>query len=111
MPEVNKLFALILAIPSTSVSVERSFSCLKRIKTYLINRSCQQCLSSLSTISIEILLIQQLKETEQFYDDVINKYASQPERVIELIYKTYLIVFLFFKLCVNYFVFLVEKLI
>jgi hypothetical protein len=34
MPEVYKLFSLILTIPSMSVSVERSFSCLKRIKTY-----------------------------------------------------------------------------
>ncbi|KAE9523127.1 hypothetical protein AGLY_016468, partial [Aphis glycines] len=88
MPEVYKLFALILTIPSTSVSVERSFSCLKRIKTYLRNSTCQQRLSSLSTISIGKLLIQQLKETEPFFDDVINMYASQKERVIDLIYKT-----------------------
>ncbi|KAL4084700.1 hypothetical protein QTP88_027624 [Uroleucon formosanum] len=33
LPEAYKLFILILTIPSTSVSNERSFSCLKRIKT------------------------------------------------------------------------------
>lgn len=88
MPEVYKLFALILTIPSTSVSVERSFSCLKRIKTYLRNSTCQQRLSSLSTISIEKLLIQQLKENELFYDNIINMYARQKDRAIELIYKT-----------------------
>lgn len=88
MPEVYKLFALILTIPSTSVSVEISFTCLKRIKTYLRNSNCQQRLSSLSIISIEKLLIQQLKETELFYDDVINMYAGQKDRVIELIDKT-----------------------
>lgn len=32
--EAHKLMCLILTIPSTSVSVERSFSCPKRIKTY-----------------------------------------------------------------------------
>ncbi|KAL4090127.1 hypothetical protein QTP88_025026 [Uroleucon formosanum] len=35
LPEAYNLFSLILTLPSTSVSVERSFSCLKRIKTYL----------------------------------------------------------------------------
>jgi len=88
MPEVYKLFVLILTIPLTSVSVERSFSCLKKIKTYLRNSTCQQRFSFLSTISIEKLLIQKLKETEPFYDNVINIFASQKERVIELIYKT-----------------------
>lgn len=62
MPEAYKLFLFILTIPSTSVSVERSFSCLKRIKTYLRNSTSQHHLSFLSTISIEKLLIQQIKE-------------------------------------------------
>ncbi|VEN36716.1 unnamed protein product, partial [Callosobruchus maculatus] len=34
-PELTKLLRLILTIPTTSCSTERSFSCLKRIKTYL----------------------------------------------------------------------------
>ena len=34
MPELFRLCALILTIPSTTVSVKRSFSALKRIKTY-----------------------------------------------------------------------------
>lgn len=88
IPEAYKLFVLILTIPSTSVSVERSFSCLKRIKTYLRNSTLQQRLSYLSTISIEKLLIQQLKENEPFYDEIINIYASQKDRTINLIYKT-----------------------
>lgn len=90
MPDVYKLFSLILTISSTSVSVERSFSCLKRIKTYLRNSTSQQRLSSLSTISIEKLLIQQLKENEPFYEEIINIYASKKDRsdrTIELIYK------------------------
>ncbi|XP_025192174.1 uncharacterized protein LOC112592365 [Melanaphis sacchari] len=87
MPEVYKLFSLILTIPSTSVSVERSFSCLKRIKTYLRNNTSQHRLNSLSTISIEKLLIQQLKENEPFYEEIINIYASKKDRTIVLIYK------------------------
>nr|CAH7764012.1 unnamed protein product [Callosobruchus chinensis] len=37
MPELYKLLSLVLSIPVTSASVEKSFSALKRIKTY--NRS------------------------------------------------------------------------
>ena len=37
MPELFRLCALILTIPSTAASVERSFSALKRIKTYQRN--------------------------------------------------------------------------
>jgi len=43
LPEVYKLFILILTIPSTSVSNERSFTGLKRIKTYSRNSISQIC--------------------------------------------------------------------
>jgi len=88
LPEVYKLFSLILTIPSTSVSVERSFSCLKRIKTYLRNSISQHRLSSLAIISIEKELINNLKNTEAFYDEVINIYSSKKNRSIDLQYKS-----------------------
>ncbi|KAL4098361.1 hypothetical protein QTP88_022990 [Uroleucon formosanum] len=81
LPEGYKLFILILTIPSTSVSNERSFSCLKRIKTCSRNSISQVRLSSLSILSIEKSLINQLKKTESFYDDIINMYSSQKDRV------------------------------
>jgi hypothetical protein len=88
LPEVYKLFILILTIPSTSVSNVRSFSCLKRIKTYSRNSISQIRLSSLAILSIEKSLIYQLKETESFYDNIINIYANQKDRSINLTYKT-----------------------
>ncbi|KAL4125889.1 hypothetical protein QTP88_010126 [Uroleucon formosanum] len=72
LPEAYKLFILILTIPSTSVSNERSFSCLKRIKTCSRNSISQVRFSSLSILSIEKSLINHLKKTESFYDDIIN---------------------------------------
>jgi hypothetical protein len=77
MSEAYKLFVLIFTVPSTSVSIKRSFSCLKRIKTYLRNSTLQQRLSCLSTISIKKLLIQELEENEPFCDEIINIYASK----------------------------------
>lgn len=53
MPEVHKLLSLVLTISSTSVSLERSFSCLKRIKTYLRNSTSQLRLSYIAIMSIE----------------------------------------------------------
>ncbi|KAL4131214.1 hypothetical protein QTP88_008555 [Uroleucon formosanum] len=88
LPEAYKLFILILTIPSTSVSNERSFSCLKRIKTCSRNSISQVRLSSLSILSIEKSLINQLKKTESFYDDIINMYSSQKDRSVNLTYKT-----------------------
>ncbi|KAL4152679.1 hypothetical protein QTP88_000512 [Uroleucon formosanum] len=72
LPEAYKLFILILTIPLISVSNERSFSCPKRIKTCSRNSISQVRFSSLSILSIEKFLINQLKKTESFYDDIIN---------------------------------------
>lgn len=48
LTEAYKLICLIITIPSTSVSVERSFSCLKRIKTYLRNSMTEDRLTNLA---------------------------------------------------------------
>ncbi|CAK6970933.1 zinc finger MYM-type protein 1 [Scomber scombrus] len=51
--EATKFLKLVLMIPSTTASVERTFLALKRIKTYSRNRMEQDRLSSLALISIE----------------------------------------------------------
>lgn len=53
LSQITKLASLILAIPATSTGVERSFSALKRIKTYLKNSESQNRLSALLLLSIE----------------------------------------------------------
>lgn len=53
LPQVTKLSPFILTIPATSAGVERSFSTLKRIHTYLRNSQSQNRLSALSILSIE----------------------------------------------------------
>lgn len=85
--EVYKLFSLVVSLPSTSVSVERSFSCLKRIKTYLRNTISQQRLSSLANISIHRELLSELEGQPSFLDDIIDKFAALKNRRIDLLYK------------------------
>lgn len=85
--EAYKLFSLILTIPSTSCSVERSFSCLKRVKTYLRNSISQDRLNNLALISIEKELLHSLSESVPLVEDIIDKFASLKERKLDLVYK------------------------
>ena len=52
-PHVVRLLSLALTFPVTSATAERSFSALKRIKTYLRSTMLQERLSNLAILSIE----------------------------------------------------------
>ena len=52
-PRIEILMRIYLAIQATSVSAERAFSVLKRIKTWLRNSMEQDRLSYLGILSIE----------------------------------------------------------
>lgn len=67
-----KLCQLVLTIPATRASVERSFS--------------ENRLSNLAVLSIEKECINKLSQGPTFYDDVIEKFASDYRR-IQLHYK------------------------
>ncbi|KAF4075810.1 hypothetical protein AMELA_G00223020 [Ameiurus melas] len=86
VPEATKLLQLVLTIPATAVSMERS-SALKRLKTYSRNRTDQGRLSSLAMISIETERLLKLKEDkEDFYTTVIELFV-QKDRRMDFIYK------------------------
>lgn len=52
-PMIFELFRLYFTIPMNSASSERSFSCLRRLKTYCRNTGGQERLSSLALLAIE----------------------------------------------------------
>ena len=52
-PQVAQLLRLYLLVPVSSCSAERSFSCLRRLKTWLRNTMGQNRLSSLAIMNIE----------------------------------------------------------
>jgi hypothetical protein len=62
LPEVFKLGLLTVTVPSTTASVERSFSALKRIKTYQRSTQNEERLSGLAILSIEKEVLYQLKK-------------------------------------------------
>ena len=53
LPELSKAINILAVIPATSCSAERSFSSLRRLKTYLRNTMGQERLSNLALIHIE----------------------------------------------------------
>ncbi|ROL42068.1 Zinc finger MYM-type protein 1 [Anabarilius grahami] len=63
MPQLYKLFSLVATIGATSAGVERSFSCLKRLKSYTRNTMGQGSLSSLALLAIERTLVKSLEKT------------------------------------------------
>ncbi|ROL53374.1 Zinc finger MYM-type protein 1 [Anabarilius grahami] len=63
MPQLYKLFSLVATIGATSAGVERSFSCLKRLKSYTRNTMGQGRLSNLALLAIERTLVKSLEKT------------------------------------------------
>lgn len=87
VPELYKLFCLILSLPPTSASVERSFSALKRIKSYTRNTMSQDRLNNLALIAIERGLVKELARGDIFFEKIIDDFATKKDRRIDLIYK------------------------
>lgn len=87
MPQLYRLMSLIGTIGATSAGVERSFSCLKRIKTYTRNAMGQERLKHLAIISIEKKILKTLQKDPAWYDQVTDRFANQTARRIDLIYK------------------------
>ncbi|CAG9838110.1 unnamed protein product [Diabrotica balteata] len=84
--EVSKLCDLLMTIPATSASVERSFSVPKRIKNFVRNSTSEERLANLAILSIEKKLIKEMSKNPSFYESVINEFAKDIRR-IELHYK------------------------
>jgi hypothetical protein len=85
VPEKYKLFCLILSLPPTSASVERSFSALKRVKSYSRNTMSQFRLNNLSVLATERELI----KVEHFYTKILDDFATTKSRKIDLIYRAF----------------------
>ncbi|XP_026110013.1 uncharacterized protein LOC113082684 isoform X2 [Carassius auratus] len=69
MPQLYKLFSLVATIGATSAGVERSFSCLKRLKSYTRN-----------TMAIERTLVKSLEKTPSWYDRVTDHFLEKERR-------------------------------
>ena len=74
-PNVYVALRILLTLPITVASAERSFSKLKLIKTYLRSTMSQDRLVDLATISIESTIAEELDMTE-----IMQEFASAKAR-------------------------------
>ena len=86
MGQLYKLACVAVTIPVSTASVERSFSALKRIKTYSRNATGQTRLSALASMSIEKNILVELKRTDTLYNRVIEVFLRK-ERRMDFVFK------------------------
>ena len=82
--EIAKLLNILIAIPMCSTEAERTFSALKRIKTYLRNTMGQSRLNSLSVLSIGRDLV---ADCDSFNSKVMEIFIKKKERKMHFTYK------------------------
>lgn len=87
MPGLDRLMCLVASIGATSAGVERSFSCLKRLKTYARNTIGQDRLMSLAIIALERRILKSLRENPQWYEKTIDIFAAQTNRRMDFTFK------------------------
>ena len=78
MPELSKIIKVFSVIPATSCSAERSFSSLRRLKTYLRNTMGQDRLSSLAVMTIEPSFVNRVLTEDM--SDLIRAFAGNNNR-------------------------------
>ena len=81
LPEAVKLLKMNGVLAVASASVERSFSCLKRVKSYLRNTMAQGRLSSLCRISIHKDILKLKEDANVLHEEVVQKFVEKPRRL------------------------------
>ncbi|CAK6980566.1 ZMYM1 protein%2C partial [Scomber scombrus] len=87
--DVVKLYTFVclaVTIPVSTASVERTFSALKRIKTYARNTTGQARLSALASMAIEKDFLMELKRKDNLHNKVIELFLRK-ERRMDFVYK------------------------
>jgi len=78
LPELHKIMKIFAIIPATTCTAERSFSGLRRMKTYLRNTMGQDRLNSVALINIERCYANKVIEND--IDSVIDTFAKRKHR-------------------------------
>ena len=84
--EVVKLLIMNGVFAVSSASVERSFSCLKRVKTYLRTTMRRNRLRCLCRISIHKDILKSMEDANQLHELVLAKFVEKP-RSLDFLYK------------------------
>lgn len=80
-PNLYKLLGVAYTLPISSATCERSFSAMRRVKTWLRSTMIQERFSNLSIIHIERDISNNINS-----EDILNDFSSANNRKIPLIY-------------------------
>ena len=75
LSEVCKVMKLVLVLPATTATAERSFSKMKLIKTYLRSTMSQKRLNHFMILGVYPELVDKIDSTE-----IVKEFASRNER-------------------------------
>jgi hypothetical protein len=78
-PAIQQAIRIALALPATTCTIERSFSTLRRVKTWLRSTMTTDRLSGLCMMSVHREMI--MKNKTQFIDKVVNTFAENSRRL------------------------------
>ena len=81
IPECVKLLKLNAVMAVSSASGERSFSCLKRVKTYLRNSMGDERLGSLCRISVHKDILKEHEDKKELHNCILAKFIEKPRRL------------------------------
>jgi hypothetical protein len=70
--ELNRLIGIAITLPVTSVEAERSFSCLKLIKSHLRTTMLDDRLSDIGVLSMHARRVNALN-----LDDIVDRFANK----------------------------------
>ncbi len=79
MSQVSRVVQLIMVMPATNASSERSFSALHRVKTYLRSTMGQQRLNNLMVLYVHKELTDALN-----LEEVVNDFVADSEHRIRI---------------------------
>lgn len=72
LPELTKAVRLILTVPVTTCSAERSFSALRRLKTYLRSTMTQRRLNNIALLAVHKSFVETI-DVERIIDDFVSR--------------------------------------
>jgi len=79
-PAIRKALLILLSQPCTTSIIERSFSSLRRIKTWLRSTIGENRLNGLAMLSIHRQWV--FANKEQLVEDVVRKFATNPRKLL-----------------------------
>jgi hypothetical protein len=79
-PATKKAILISLAQPCTTSNIERSFSTLRRVKTWLRSTMTENRLNGLCMLSVHRKIVQEKKN--EIVREVLNKFSEEPRRLL-----------------------------